>query len=511
VSPASAQAAPAGEATASAAFGPDALERLLTGIELSGTARRRLVEALDFALPLMNDDLSRTEAAEFGLRLDALVAGLDQVLSRQLDEVLHDPAFMDLERTWRSLKHLVDHADLKENIKISLLDARKAELLCDLTDAPELSRSALYRLVYTAEYGQFGGEPFGALIGAYEMTASPEDLALMRLLCTLGAMAHAPFIASTSCSFLGLRRWSELAGLTDFDSLFRQPRYAAWQALRNFENARYLVLVLPGFLARLPYSPGTNPVSSFNYLEAAVDADRDFVWGFPSLMLALKMAESFARTRFCASLVGLDGGGRIVGLPALEHESMGRVQSRFSLQALVGERLEQKLTEEGFVPISVREAVGSAAFYSAATALRPKSFAADRGGVEATFNHRISTLLPYMMIVNRLAHYIKVIQRENLGTWKDRLVLENELNTWLNRYVTDMDDPSPAIRGKRPLRYAKVEVSDVDGDPGWRRMTLKIKPHLKFMGASFTLSLVGRLDDEKGGASGPPYSSVAAG
>jgi type VI secretion system protein ImpC len=174
---------------------------------------------------------------------------------------------------------------------------------------------------------------------------------------------------------------------------------------------------------------------------------------------------------------------------------MGQLQSRIPLEARIGEKLEQDLANNGLISISLRENPNEAAIYAAPTVLAPKRFSRSEGDEKASFNYLVSTILPYMMIVNRLAHYIKVIQRENIGSWKDRRTIEKELNAWLNQYVTDMDSPSPALRGKRPLRQARVEVQDLPGSPGWRQMALYIRPHLTFMGASFTLSIVGRLDE----------------
>jgi type VI secretion system protein ImpC len=211
------------------------------------------------------------------------------------------------------------------------------------------------------------------------------------------------------------------------------------------------------------------------------------------MLLAYKLAESFATYRWSVNITGLDGGGKVEGLPALEYEAMGRVQKRICTQAIVGESLEYQLSQSGFIPLCDKENFGVAAFYSANTVLKPKVFDGSENS-QTSLNYRISTMLPYMMIVNRLAHYIKVIQRENIGSWKDSATLERELNAWINQYVTEMDSPSPSIRAKRPLRFAKVEVREDPENPGWHFMNLSITPHFKFIGASFTLNLTGRLD-----------------
>ncbi len=101
-----------------------------------------------------------------------------------------------------------------------------------------------------------------------------------------------------------------------------------------------------------------------------------------------------------------------------------------------------------------------------------------------------------MMIVNRLAHYLKVLQREQIGSPERASGLESQLNKWIRQYVADQENPSSEVRGRRPLRTAQVIVSDVEGDPGWYRVSLNVRPHFKYMGADFTLSLVGKMDKE---------------
>ncbi|MDR1872385.1 MAG: type VI secretion system contractile sheath large subunit [Deltaproteobacteria bacterium] len=465
------------------------LAGLLEG--LSPEDSRALVEALSLILPLN----ARLDTLTLALvELDGIIAGLDTALSAQLDVILRDPDFMALERTWRSLKYLVDRVDPRENVEVHILDATAQEVYEDLTDVPEITRSSVFRKVYSLEYGQFGGKPFGVIIGAYDLGSKPLDFGLARAMANLGAMAHAPFIASVDPSFFGFKDWRDLLAVQDLGAILSQPHYAAWRSLRDQENSRYLALVLPGFLARLPHRPNSSVSPGLNYSEKT-ENDGDYVWGYPSVLLALLMAKSFAQYRWCANITGLDGGGLIEGLKSWQYESMGQLQSRIPLEVRIGEKLEQDLANNGLISISLRENPNEAAIYVAPTVLAPKRFTRSEGDEKASFNYLVSTILPYMMIVNRLAHYIKVIQRENIGSWKDRGTIEKELNVWLNQYVTDMDSPSPALRGKRPLRQARVEVQDLPNSPGWRQMALYIRPHLTFMGASFTLSIVGRLDE----------------
>ncbi|MDR1086397.1 MAG: type VI secretion system contractile sheath large subunit [Deltaproteobacteria bacterium] len=259
--------------------------------DLSEEDRAALVTALSFALPL-NPCLEDPGRAV--LELDGLIAGLDTALSRQLDEILHHQAFQDVERTWRSPKYLVDGADRRENVEVHILDATHTEIYEDLTEAPEITRSSMFRKIYSLEYGQFGGQPFGAVIGAYELGSGPEDLALMRNMARLGALAHAPFMVSVRAGFFGMDNWGDLTAVQDLEAILSQPHYSAWQSLRTQENSRYLVLVLPGFLARVPYSPRSKIWPGFNYLEKT-EKDNAYVWGYSSVLIGLLMARSFAK------------------------------------------------------------------------------------------------------------------------------------------------------------------------------------------------------------------------
>jgi type VI secretion system protein ImpC len=434
------------------------------------------------------------EPPEFDpIHLDALAGSLDRAMSRQMDAILHAKEFQNLERTWLSLKFLVEHVNYNENIITEILNVKKEELLYDLIESPEIVRTVIYKIAYTSEYGQYGGQPYAALVGAYEFGSSQRDLQMLRSLSVLGSLAHTPFLGGVGKEFFNFEDWSELAGFSDFEFVMEEMRFAAYRSLRSQESSRYLCLALPGFLARAPYSPLVNPVDSWNYTETARNADSDYLWGCPQILLALKMADSFALYRWSVNITGIDGGGLVEGLPAIEYEAMGAAQRRISTQTMIGESLEYQMSQNGFIPFCDKENRGMAAFYSANTVLRPKIF----GGGENTqesLNYRMSTMLPYMMIINRLAHYIKVIQRENIGHWKDSQTLERELNAWLNQYVTDMDSPSPSIRAKRPLRFARIEVREDPANPGWHFMKLSITPHFKFIGAAFTLNLAGRLD-----------------
>ena len=284
--------------------------------------------------------------------------------------------------------------------------------------------------------------------------------------------------------------------MKDIDAIFESPIYAGWQEFRNSEDAKYVGLALPQFLLRAPYGADTVPVKSFSYTETANGNTQNFLWGNAAFAFASRLTESFAKYRWCANIVGPQGGGTVDSLPVYTFKSMGEVQQMIPTEILISERREFELSEHGFTCLTMRKGSGNAAFFSANSVQRAKTFADTPEGKAAETNFRLGTQLPYMFIVTRLAHYLKVLQRENIGAWKERTDIQAELNNWLNQYIVDMENPLPEIRSKKPLKAATVTVEEVPGEPGWYRSTLQIRPHFKYMGAGFTLSLVGRIEKQ---------------
>ncbi len=430
--------------------------------------------------------------------LDDMIAVIDRKLSLQVDEILHNADFQKLESSWRSLQFLVDRVDFRENVKVELLHVTKEELMEDFEDAPEVVKSGLYKTVYTAEYGQFGGKPYACLIGNYQFGAGPQDIRLLQHTAAVAAMSHTPFIAATTAGFFGIDGFNTLPNLKDIKSIMEGPQYVKWQSFRETEDARYVGLTLPRFLLRLPYGSDTTPVKSFNYQENVAASHEHYAWGNAAFAFATRVADSFAQYRWCANIIGPQGGGAVEDLPLHQYQAMGAIQTKIPTEVLISERREFELAEEGFIALTMRKGTDNAAFFSANSVQKPRHFPATAGGREAELNYKLGLQLPYMFIVSRLAHYLKVIQREHVGTWKERGDLEQELNGWIRQYVSDMDNPMPGVRSRRPLRQAEIAVEEVPGEAGWYRVSLQVRPHFKYMGAYFTLSLVGKLDKEPG-------------
>ena len=426
--------------------------------------------------------------------VDQMLVELDKKISAQMDEILHCEAFQTMESAWRGLKLLVDRTDFRENIKIEVLNVKKQELLEDFEFSPETTQSGLYKHVYSSGYGQFGGEPIGLVIGNYAFSPAAPDIKLLQYLAAVGAMSHAPFISSVSPAFFGVESFEELPNIKELSAVFESPRFTKWRSLRDSEDARYLGLTAPRFLLRTPYDPSENPIASFNYQERVTHSHESYLWGNTAFALASRFSESFAKYRWCPNIIGPQSGGALEDLPVHLFESMGALQAKIPTEVLITDRKEYELAESGFIALTMRKGSDNAAFFSANSIQKPKIFPNTKEGKEAETNYKLGTQLPYMMIINRLAHYIKVLQREQIGSWKERQDLERELNTWIRQYVADQENPPAEVRSRRPLRAAKIEVQNVEGEPGWYQVTLSVRPHFKYMGANFELSLVGRLD-----------------
>ena len=444
-------------------------------------------------------EIVKTDSAENKINkytLDEMIAHIDDIISRQMDEILHNEQIQQLESTWRGLYFLVERTNFQENIKINLFDVTKQEALEDFEANPDITTATLYKRIYSSEYGQFGGEPVGAILGDYALNASTPDMNFLSKMSSIAAMSHAPFLTSMSAGFFGLDNYAELPKIQDLKALLEGPQYVKWRTFRENEDSKYAGLLVTRFLTRSPYEPQENPIKKFNYKENVHNSHNHLLWGNTIYAFATRLTDSFANYRWCGNIIGPKAGGAVKDLPTYIYESFGTTQSKIPTEVIITDRCEYELAESGFIAFTLRRDSNNAVFFSANAALKPKIFPNTPEGKEAETNYRLGTQLPYIFLVSRLAHYLKVLQREEIGSWKERADIENGLNEWMRQYVSDQENPPAEVRSRRPFRGAKVLVSEIEGEAGWYRINLNVRPHFKFMGANFELSLVGKLDRE---------------
>lgn len=427
--------------------------------------------------------------------VDDMISAIDEKISLQLDEVVHAPEFKKIESAWRGLKFLVDRTDFSQNIAIEMISTTKDELIEDFEDAPDVTRSGLYRHVYSAEYGQFGGKPYGALIGGYSINPTAQDMKLLQDMASVSAMSHAPFIASAGPKFFGLDSFQGMPALKDLESIFEGPQYTKWNGFRETDDSRNVALTVPRFMLRAPYGED-NKVKEFNYQEGISTDFEKLCWGNASYAFAANMSRSFAKYRWCPNIVGPQSGGEVLDLPVYKYQENGETKVYSPTEVMLSDRQEFELAEQGFVGLIARKGTDNATFFSANSCQKAKFFGNTPEGKQAETNFKLGTQLPYLFMIDRLAHYIKVLQREHIGSWKTKNDLDRELNNWVRQYVADQDNPPPEVRSRKPLREARIVVSDDEGNPGFYRVEMHVRPHFKYMGSSFTLSLAGKLDKE---------------
>ena len=428
--------------------------------------------------------------------VDRMIAEIDAKISAQMDEILHNEKFQALESRWRGLYMLVERTDFRQNIEMEIINVSKAELLEDFEECLDLTQSGLYKHVYTSGYGQFGGGPVGTIIADYELSPSNMDMKFLSKVASIAAMSHAPFISSAGPKFFGLDSFEGLPDLKDMQDVMSSPQFAAWRGFRENEDSRYVGLTLPRFLLRAPYDPEDNPISKFVYKEDVSASHEDYLWGNTVYAFASRLTDSFANFRWCTNIIGPNSGGAVTDLPVHTFDSMGDIEMKIPTEVLVSDRREFELSEQGFIPLTMRKGSNNAAFFAANSAQMPKIFANTPEGKDAELNYKLGTQLPYLFAITRMSHYIKILQREHIGSWRERSDLERELNKWIKQYIADQENPSAEIRSERPFKSAKILVEDVAGEPGWYRVKMSLRPHFKYMGASFELSLVGKLDKD---------------
>jgi len=428
--------------------------------------------------------------------IDRMIAEVDEKISAQMDEILHHEKFQALESRWRGLYMLVERTDFRQNIKMEIINVSKEDLIEDFEECLDITQSGLYKHIYTGNYGQHGGEPVGSIIADYELSPSNVDIKFLNKVASISAMSHAPFISAAGPKFFGLDSFEGLPDLKDLEDVMSSPQFAAWRGFRQNEDSRYVGLTLPRFLLRAPYHPEDNPISNFVYNEDVSSSHEDYLWGNTVYAMASKLTDSFANFRWCTNIIGPNSGGEVRDLPVHTFESMGDIEMKIPTEILVSDRREYELSEQGFIPLVMRKGSNNAAFFAAQSAQAPKIYPNTPEGNAAALNYKLGTQLPYLFAITRMSHYIKVLQREHIGSWKERSDLERELNTWAKQYVANQENPSAEIRSQRPFKEIAINVDDVDGEPGWYKVRVSLRPHFKYMGASFELSLVGKLDKD---------------
>jgi type VI secretion system protein ImpC len=491
-----AQAAPEAGARAVETQEVNLLDRVLTATKQTERSRTE-----DLMKTLVDQSLAGTLTFDKNVTktINATIKAIDEKLSVQLGAVMHHPDFQKLEGTWRGLNYLVMNSETSAMLKLKVLNVPKRELFNDVDKAVEFDQSQIFKKLYENEFGTPGGEPYGALIGDYEFTNHPEDIDLLGKISNVAAAAFCPFISAAAPQLFGFESWTELSKPRDLEKIFMSIEYTKWKSFRESEDSRFVSLVMPRTLARMPYGADTKPIEEFGYEE--VDASKpvpheNFTWMNAAYVMGTKMTDAFAKYGFCTAIRGAEGGGKVEGLPAFIFTSDdGDKDLKCPTELGITDRREAELSKLGFLPLCHYKNTDYAVFFGGQTAQKAKKY--DRP--EATANAAISARLPYIMATSRFAHYLKVMARDWIGSFKEASDVESDLNRWIKNYVNSNTAGGQEIRAKFPLRDAKVVVQEIPGQPGSYHAIAWMRPWLQFEELTTSMRMVASIPKSAGG------------
>ncbi len=493
----------------------DALEKTVKAIEDGGAWAPAMADGLAKGFPDKDATFNGGLAAAFekhvapvvvgeggkgrgaALSIDYAVAEIDRALSKQLSAIMHSPKFKEMEATWRGLFHLVSRTETGSRLKLRLFNATLAELRDDMAKAVEFDQSKMFKLIYEAEYGTYGGSPYSLLLGGYEMGPEAPDMSFLEKMSGVASAAHAPFLAAASPAMFGLPSFGDLARPRDLAKIFEGADLQKWSEFRDSEDSRYVSLAMPRAMLRLPYGEKTLPAEGFNFEEtvlssAGVPENANFLWGNAAYFLAERITNAFALYSWTAAIRGVEGGGLVEGLPIYTFSSGGDDGIKELLcptEVAITDRREKELNDLGFIALCHCKGSGKAAFFGGQTTNKPKKYI----NADANANAALSSRLPYILAASRFAHYIKVIVREKIGGFLTRGNVEAFLNTWISQYVLLDDNARQDVKSAFPLREASIVVVDVPGEPGSYKATVFLKPHFQLEELTTSIRLVADL------------------
>jgi type VI secretion system protein ImpC len=424
--------------------------------------------------------------------IEAMIAAIDAKLSEQVNVIMHQEDFQQLESAWRGLHYHVNNTETDEMLKIRFFNISKKELGRTLKKfrGTAWDQSPIFKKLYEEEYGQFGGAPYGVLVGDYEFDHSPQDTQLLGDIAQVAAAAHAPFIAAAAPTVMQMESWGELSNPRDLTKIFQTPEYAAWRSLRESEDSRYIGLAMPRFLARLPYGEKTEPVDEFHYEEDVEGADSSkFCWANAAYAMATNITRSFKLYGWTTRIRGIESGGAVEGLPAYTFPTDdGGVDMKCPTEIAISDRREGELAKNGFMPLIHKKNSDFAAFIGAQSLQKPQEYE----DPAATSNANLSARLPYLFASCRFAHYLKCMVRDKIGSTMSKEQLQDWLTSWISQYVGPTD-ASEEYKASHPLSEAAVVLDANEENPGYYSAKFFLKPHYQLEGLTVSLRLVSRV------------------
>ncbi len=439
--------------------------------------------------------------------IDRRINEIDHAINDQLNAVLHHKKLQKLESSWRGLWYLVVQAEGVKNLKIKILDIAWQEIVRDIDRAMEFDQSQLFSKVYSEEYGTPGGEPYGVLIGDYEISHRPskthpyDDIATLRGLCDVAAASFAPFIAGASSELFGLDDFSSFGSPINLQNIFRQEEYIPWRSLRDRADARFIGLTVPRILMRKPYrtKPGSYK-GLFFYEKKEKNASRGYLWGNAAYGFGAILIREFASVGWFGHIRGVPrnqiGGGLLTNLPIDCFDTdADDVAYKPSTDVVITDTTERELSNQGFTPLCQCYDTPFTAFYSNQSIQKPKY---QKNSPDASaVNAKLSSMLQHVLCGSRIAHYIKVMIRDKVGSFIGAEDCEELLRNWLIKYTSGRKDLAWEDQARYPILESSVQVKEHPEKPGQFLCGIRIVPHYQIDQMVSELELVTELVQSK--------------
>ena len=444
-----------------------------------------------FATQILDEGMKSAPDKGVVAMINERIAEIDQILTDQLNAIMHHPEFQALESSWIGLRDMVFGTETSTTLKLRLMNVTKKELLKDLETAVDHDMSVLFKKVYEEEYGTFGGNPYSLLIGDYYFGRHPQDMALLQRISKVAAAAHTPFITAVAPTMFDMTSFTDLGVPRDLSKIFESAELTTWRSFRDSEDSRYVSMVLPRYAARLPYGAKTKPVDSFNFEEDVDGRDHSkYLWGNSCYQLGLRITDAFAKYNWTTAIRGVEGGGKVSGLTAHTFKTDdGDVVLKCPTEVTITDRREKELNDLGFISIVNSKGSDFAAFFGGQTTNKPRVNNLDT----ANANAALSSRLPYVLAASRFAHYLKVIMRDKIGSFQTKDSGESYLNTGLSQYGLLDANATQGEKARFPLAEGRVDVVEVPGRPGAYRATVFLRPHFQMEELTTSIRLVAEL------------------
>lgn len=435
------------------------------------------------------EDAQELTAAQLKLNISKEIKRLDEEIQKAFDDTLHNPEFQQIEANWRGIDEFLSHVDFSKNIKIDLLDVTKDELRQDFKDNPvDISNTEFFKKIYFKEYDQYGGLPYGCVVGLYEFENSKEDKAWLEVMGKTANASHFPFVASVGPTFFGCKDITELSRIKDLKGLMNRPMFDRWNDFRDSDEAAYIGLTVPRYMVRPPYDTKSNSIKGLNYIET-ITRHEEYLWASAAFLFARNLVNSFEETQWCQTIRGPKNGGMIQHLPRHRFYDHGLEVTKMPAEMVIPDFAELAFADCGFIPLVVEKGTSNACFFSSQSIKKARKFKDPKDSE----NSQLVTNLSYTFSITKIAHYIKCIMRDNIGGTADAAFITKVIDSWLSNYVTVVVNPDDLTLRNYPFKAIAVDTFEREGMIGWYDCKVKIKPHIQFEGFDAELQLEVRL------------------